>query len=197
VASLGSLVVTGFFALVVGLVAIALLDVPYQLWHYHHGLRMSREELREEQRESEGDPQLKARVRSMQRETARKRMMAAVPGADVIVTNPTHFAVALEYKEGRMGAPRVVAKGAGLIAQRIREIGVANAVPVLEAPPLARALYRHAELGAEIPPALYAVVAQVLAYVYQVRRHRRGSGPAPVAPGALPVPAGLDPQAAA
>jgi len=197
VVSLGNLVGTGFFALAGGLVVIALVDVPYQLWHYYDGLKMTREELREEQREQEGDPQLKARIRSQQREIARKRMMAAVPKADVIVTNPTHYAVALEYKPGRMSAPKVVAKGAGLIAQRIRDIGRENDVPLLEAPPLARALYRHAEIGSEIPTALYAVVAQVLAYVFQLKHARTVGGPLPVAPTGLDVPPELDPSAAA
>ena len=195
-ANLGNLIATGFFALAGGLVTIALFDVPYQLWHYHDNLKMTRDELREEQRELEGDPQLKARIRTMQRDTARRRMMAAVPKADVIVTNPTHYSVALAYREGRMGAPKVVAKGMGLIALRIREIGHLHDVPTLEAPPLARALYTHAELGAEIPPALYGVVAQVLAYVFQVQRQRAAGGPAPVAPADLDVPPGLDPHTA-
>jgi len=195
VTHLGAIMSTGFFALVSGLVLIALIDAPYQLWHYYSGLKMSREEVRQEQREMEGDPQLKARIRSQQRAIARKRMMASVPKADVIVTNPTHFAVALEYREGKMGAPRVVAKGRNLIAQRIRQLGEEHRVPVLEAPPLARALYRHTEIGSEIPQALYAVVAQVLAYVYQVQRFRRAGGAMPVAPADLPVPPELDPLA--
>jgi flagellar biosynthetic protein FlhB len=140
----------------------------------------------------EGDPQQKARVRSIQRATARKRMMAAVPTASVVVTNPTHYAVALEYTEA-MRAPRVVAKGAGALAQKIREIADAHGVPRLEAPPLARALYRHAEVGDDIPPALYTVVAQVLAYVYRVREWRRRGGAMPSAPDDLAVPPGLDP----
>ena len=193
----GSLVGSGFFALVGGLVIIALIDVPWQLWHYHDKLKMSRQEVVEEQREMEGDPQLKARIRSQQREIARRRMMSAVPKADVVVTNPTHYAVALEYRDGSMRAPKVVAKGMNLIAQRIREIGAENDVPVIEAPPLARALYRHADIGSEIPPALYAVVAQVLAYVYQVQRSRTEGGMAPRLPTDLPVPPGLDPLQAA
>jgi len=154
VGQLGAVLGSAFFALVGGLVLIALFDVPHQLWHYHKGLRMTREEIRLEQREMEGDPQLKARIRSQQRAMARKKMMTAVPTASVIVTNPTHYAVALEYRDGGMRAPRVVAKGMNLVAQRIREIGEAHRVPVLEAPPLARALYRHAEIGSEIPQAL-------------------------------------------
>ena len=122
--------------------------------------------------------------------------MAAVPKANVIITNPTHYAVALEYREDGMRAPRVVAKGMNLVAQRIREIGQEHKVPVLEAPPLARALYRHTEIGSEIPQALYIVVAQVLAYVYQVQRFQTRGGAAPVVPAELDVPAGLDPLGA-
>jgi flagellar biosynthetic protein FlhB len=197
VARVGILVSHGFFALVGGLVVVALVDVPWQIWHYHDQLKMTRQEIVDEQREMEGDPQLKARIRSQQREVARRRMMSAVPTADVIVTNPTHYAVALQYRDGAMRAPKVVAKGMNLIAQRIREIGAEHAVTVLEAPPLARALYRHAEVGSEIPPALYTVVAQVLAYVYQVERHRAKGGPAPVVPAHLDVPPELDPLQAA
>ena len=192
----GRMVSVGFYALTAGLALIALLDVPWQLWRHHDQLRMTREELRQELREMEGDPQQKARIRGLQRAAARKRMMAQVPKASVIVTNPTHYAVALEYREGAMRAPRVVAKGMELVAQRIREIGAAHGIPVLEAPPLARALYRHAELDSEIPPALYTVVAQVLAYVYQIRRHRTQGGAAPVEPTDLAVPPGFDPLAA-
>jgi flagellar biosynthetic protein FlhB len=197
VARVGILVSHGFFALVGGLVVVALVDVPWQIWHYHDQLKMTRQEIVDEQREMEGDPQLKARIRSQQREVARRRMMSAVPTADVIVTNPTHYAVALQYRDGAMRAPKVVAKGMNLIAQRIREIGAEHGVTVLEAPPLARALYRHAEVGSEIPPALYTVVAQVLAYVYQVERHRAKGGPAPVAPAHLDVPPELDPRGSA
>jgi flagellar biosynthetic protein FlhB len=197
VARVGVLVSTGFFALVGGLVVVALIDVPWQIWHYHDQLKMTRQEVVQEQREMEGDPQLKARIRSQQREVARKRMMSAVPKADVIVTNPTHYAVALQYRDGSMQAPKVVAKGMNLIAQRIREIGAEHGVTVLEAPPLARALYRHAEIGSEIPPALYTVVAQVLAYVYQVNRYRTAGGQAPVLPADLAVPPELDPLQAA
>ncbi|MEP7205414.1 MAG: flagellar biosynthesis protein FlhB [Casimicrobiaceae bacterium] len=192
---LGTLVVGTFGLFVAVLVLIASIDVPYQLWRHYHGLRMTREEVRQEMKEQEGDPQLKARIRSLQREAARKRMMAAVPKASVIVTNPTHYAVALEYVEG-MRAPRVVAKGAELVAEKIKEIGRTHRVPLLEAPPLARALHRHAEIGEEIPQALYGVVAQVLAYVYQVQRWRAMGGQAPVVPDDLDVPLELDPLTA-
>ena len=193
VAQVGGMIASSLFALAGGLIAIALVDVPYQFWRYRRELRMTREEIRQEMREMEGDPQLKARVRGLQRQAARRRMMAAVPTATVIVTNPTHFAVALDWREGTMRAPRVVAKGAGLVAQRIREIGQAHGVPLLEAPPLARALHKHAELDAEIPTLLYGAVAQVLAWVHQLRTSSERGGPAPLAPETIDVPAGLDP----
>lgn len=181
-------------ALLGAMLLVAAIDVPYQLWSFGRKLRMTRDEVRKEMKETEGDPQLKARVRGMQREAARRRMMAQVPKADVVVTNPTRFAVALRYREGAMRAPQVVAKGALLVAARIRELAEAHGVPVVQAPPLARALYRHAELEREIPQALYTAVAEVLAYVYQLRRWRGGE--APVLPAELSVPPGLDPEAA-
>lgn len=180
--------------LVLVMVVIASLDVPLQLWRYHSGMRMSAEEVRREHRESEGDPQIKSRVRNLQREMAKRRMMQQVPKADVIVTNPTHYAVALVYREGKMNAPRVVAKGVDHVAQAIRELGAQHKVPVLEAPPLARALYAHGELERDIPVELYGVVAQVLAWVFQLRRHMAGEGALPAAPEALDVPAGMDPH---
>jgi flagellar biosynthetic protein FlhB len=189
---LGHLLVVTFFALTGGLAVIAAIDVPLQLWHHHSKLKMTRQEVRDEARESDGDPAVKARIRSLQRESARKRMMAQVPKADVIVTNPTHYAVALSYTES-MRAPRVIAKGSALIAQRIRELGREHKIPILEAPPLARALYRHTELGDEIPATLYEAVALVMAYVFQLRRYHIRGGAAPQAPDLLPVPAGMDP----
>jgi flagellar biosynthesis protein FlhB len=178
--------------LAAGLIVIALIDVPYQLWDYHKGLRMTLEEVKREARESEGDPKLKARIRSQQREMARKRMMAEVPNADVVVTNPTHYSVALKYRDGAMRAPQVVAKGADLVAQKIRELAAKHGVPTLEAPPLARALFRHAEIGDEVPPALYNAVAQVLAYVHHLRHFMKFGGNAPQTPTDLEVPAGMD-----
>lgn len=156
-------------ALSAGLALIALVDVPFQLWHYQRDLRMTRNEIREENRESEGAPEVKSRIRRMQQSMARRRMMQAVPTASVVITNPQHFAVALRYDEQRMNAPTVVAKGADEIARRIREIAIEHKVPLVEAPPLARVLYRGVELGAEVPAVLYAAVAQVLSYVYQLR----------------------------
>jgi flagellar biosynthetic protein FlhB len=136
---------------------------------------------------------VKGKIRRMQREMARRRMMAEIPTADVVVTNPTHFSVALRYSENGMSAPIVVAKGSHLTAAKIKEIAKANNVPILEAPPLARALFKHTELGQAIPEALYTAVAEVLAYVYQLRRYQTTGGAAPEAPGELPVPKELDP----
>ena len=192
-AHLGHLLLTGFISIVCGLVVIALIDVPYVLWQYASKLKMTREEVRQESKESDGDPQVKARMRQMQREMAKRRMMSEVPTADVVVTNPTHYAVALKYTEGKMRAPKVVAKGADEIAAKIREIAAENKVALLEAPPLARALYRHAELGDEIPAALYTAVAEVLAYVFQLRAYGRDGGVRPQAPDKIDVPSELDP----
>lgn len=193
---LGAMVALAFIAIAAAMAPIVVIDVPFQLWEHHRKLRMSKDEVRKEARETEGDPHVKARIRSLQREAARKRMMAEVPRADVVITNPTRFAVALRYQDGAMGAPRVVAKGAQLVAARIREIAAEHQVPIVEAPPLARALHRHAELGDEIPEVLYAAVAEVLAYIYQLRRHRSFGGIFPQAPRDLPVPANLDPESA-
>ncbi len=184
-------------ATVAGLALLAAIDVPFQLWQYYSKLRMTKEEARQEAKEMEGDPQVKARIRSQQREMARRRMMAEVPKADVVVTNPTHFAVALRYDAARDGAPRVVAKGAGLVAQKIRELAARHSVPVLEAPALARALHRHADLGDSIPAALYTAVAEVMAWVYQLSAYLRQGGLPPTAPLQIAVPADLDPGSAA
>ncbi len=196
ISHMGDLIGKVFLLIAGTMVFIVLLDVPYQLWSHHKKLRMSKEELRKEAKESEGDPHVKARIRAQQREMARRRMMAEIPSADVVVTNPTHYAVALKYEDGKMGAPRVVAKGADAVALRIREIAAEHHVPLLEAPPLARALFRHTELGDEIPATLYAAVAEVLAYVFQLRRYQATGGAYPEAPAALPVPRELDPASA-
>jgi len=190
--AVGRTILFSAMLIVASMALIVAADVPFQLWQYQKKLRMSKEEVRREMKELEGDPQLKARIRSQQREMARRRMMAAVPTAQVVVTNPTHFAVALAYDEN-MPAPRVVAKGRGLIAQRIREIAQENNVPLLEAPPLARALFAHTELGDIIPSALYRAVAEVMAYVYQLNAWLARGGRAPVPPAELPIPAELDP----
>lgn len=191
ISHLSHLLFTTSLFIVSSLMLLVAIDVPFQLWQYAKNLRMTKEEVKQEAKEMEGDPQIKARVRAAQRAAARKRMMAAVPKADVIVTNPTHYAVALKYEEGRMGAPRVVAKGVGLLAERILELAREHTVPVLQAPPLARALYRHAEIGDEIPQRLYTAVAEVLAYVYQLRNATYAS-PTPEIPRSLPVPEDMD-----
>jgi flagellar biosynthetic protein FlhB len=173
---------------------IAIIDVPYQLWDYYKGLRMTKEEVRQENKESEGDPHVKGRIRQLQREAARKRMMAEIPKANVVVTNPTHYAVAIRY-DSEMRAPTVVAKGSFLLAERIIEIAKENKVAVIRTPPFARALYHHAELGEEIPTALYTATAEVLAYIYQLDIYRKEGGFEPVLNSNLPVPPELDPEA--
>lgn len=189
----GQLLMFGFVILVCTLAVIAAFDAPYQVWQYSHKLMMTRQELRDEAKESEGNPEIKAKIRSQQRAMARRRMMAQVPTADVVVTNPNHYAVALRYPEEGDHAPLVVAKGADELAQRIREIAIENGVPLVEAPPLARALYRHTELDHEIPAPLYTAVAQILAYVYQLRVWKQRGGQAPVRPQPVPLPPGMDP----
>ncbi|WP_062778491.1 flagellar biosynthesis protein FlhB [Kluyvera intermedia] len=177
---------------VLGIIPMVGFDVFWQIHSHLKKLRMSRQDIRDEFKQSEGDPHVKGRIRQMQRAAARQRMMADVPKADVIVNNPTHYSVALQYDENKMSAPKVVAKGAGLVALRIREIGEENRIPMLEAPPLARALYRHADIGQQIPGALYAAVAEVLAWVWQLKRWKLAGGAQPKKPDNLPVPEALD-----
>jgi len=193
-AHLGSLLLTSFIVIVSSLALIAAIDVPYQLWHYANKLKMTREEVRQEAKDSDGDPHIKAKIRQMQRDMARRRMMTEVPTADVVVTNPTHYAVALKYTDGKMRAPKVVAKGADEVAAKIRELAAEHHVPLLEAPPLARALYTHTDLGDEIPQGLYTAVAEVLAYVFQLRAYKTQGGMRPDVPNDLDVPAELDPH---
>lgn len=165
---------------------VGALDLLYQKLSFLKRLRMSRSELREEFKQSEGDPVIKNRLRQIRMERARRRMMAAVPDADVVVTNPTHFAVALKYDAASMAAPRVTAKGADILARRIRQVAEENAVPVVENPPLARGLYAAVELDEEIPPEHYKAVAEVIGYVMRLRRgvaRPRQTFPGPAAPG--------------
>ncbi|MDC8759340.1 flagellar biosynthesis protein FlhB [Janthinobacterium fluminis] len=192
-AHLVSLVMTAFMVIVGALGLIAAIDGPYQIWHYANKLKMTRQEMTQEAKESDGNPQIKAKIRQMQHEMSRKRMMAAVPTADVVVTNPTHYAVALKYGEDSRGAPQVVAKGSDEVALKIRALAEENHVAILEAPALARALHKHTEIGDEIPEALYAAVAEVLAYVFQLRAFGKGGGVRPERPGKLDVPPELDP----
>lgn len=187
-----SLIVFCGLFVVAGLMPMVVFDVFYQVISHTKKLRMTKQEIRDEHKDHDGDPQIKARIRQLQRAFARKRMMSDVPKADVIVTNPTHYAVALQYKDKKMNAPKVLAKGAGEIALRIRELGAEHRVPLLEAPSLARALYRHSEIGQHIPTTLYAAVAEVLAWVYQLKRWQREGGLIPQKPKNLPVPEALD-----
>jgi flagellar biosynthesis protein FlhB len=188
------LIGSAFLFIVGGLGLIAAIDAPYQLWHYANKLKMTRQEVTQEAKESEGNPQIKGKIRQLQRQMAQRRMMADVPTADVVVTNPTHYAVALKYADGQGGAPRVVAKGSDEMAAKIRELAAEHKVPLLEAPPLARALHQHTEIGDEIPEALYSAVAEVLAYVFQLRAYGKGDGQYPDRPTRLAVPAELDPH---
>ena len=192
-AHVGSTVLGGLLFLVLLLAMFALVDAPLQRYLHANRLKMSHQEVKKEHKELEGNAEVKGRMRQLAREMSQRRMMAAVPTADLVVMNPTHYAVALKYDEAKMGAPRVVAKGADLLAMAIREAAKGAQVPVLQAPMLARALYAHAEIDREIPAALFAAVAQVLAYVYQLRAALKGQG---ALPGDLPelnVPPELDP----
>lgn len=165
-----------------GLIFIAMVDVPFQLWNYQKKLKMTRTEVRDEFKETEGRPEVKSRIRMLQQKIATRRMLQDVPTADVVITNPTHYSVALKYDDTASGAPRVVAKGKDLIAAKIREIADENRVPIFSAPPLARALFRSTKLGQEIPAGLYTAVAQVLAYIFQIREIRRPGQKVPVRP---------------
>jgi flagellar biosynthetic protein FlhB len=178
-----------FLLLTVVLLLVVVVDVPFQRWSYEKRLRMTKQEIKDEYKDTEGKPEVKSRIRRMQQEMAMQRMMAAVPKADVVVTNPTHFAVALSYDQGRMAAPRLVAKGADLVAARIREVAMENGVPIFSAPPLARAIFFNVRLDQEVPAGLYIAVAQVLAYVFQLRNvAQSGGGMPPPPPTDLPVP---------
>lgn len=193
-AQVGRTLLTGLSLMLLTLGAFALVDVPLQRHLHKARLKMSRQELKQEHKEIEGNVEVKAKVKARMREMANRRMLAAVPRADLVVMNPTHYAVALRYDEAKMGAPRVVAKGADLMAMRIRDTASDAKVPVLQAPVLARALYAHAEIDREIPAALFAAVAQVLAYVYQLRAAMQGRAVMPAELPTLDVPAELDPH---
>lgn len=182
---------SAFLALSATLLLIAAVDVPFQLWDNNRKLRMTRQEVKDEFKETEGRPEVKSRIRSMQREMAQRRMMEEVPKADVVITNPTHFAVALAYHQGERGAPVVVAKGVDLIAFQIQKIARETDVAVVEQPMLARAVYYTTELDKEIPEALYVAVAHVLAYVYHLRKARMEGAPGPDPLTDLPVPEDL------
>jgi len=168
-----------FFGICFSVIVIAAIDAPYQMWKHHKELKMTLQEVKDEYKNSEGDPRVKSRIRSLQYQAARRRMIAAVPTADVVVTNPTHFAVALKYDQAKFRAPVVVAKGADEVALYIRRLAEENKVPVLESPALARSIFYTTELDHPIPEQLFAAVAQVLAYVYQLNMYKKGKGKRP------------------
>lgn len=178
----GNLLAWSFLLIILPLIAVVAVDVPFQLWQHAKQLRMTRQEVRDEMKETDGNPEVKGRIRTLQREMAERRMMAEVPKADVIITNPTHYAVALRYDQGKMGAPRLVAKGCDLIAAEIRRVAAEAGVACVQAPALARAVYHGVDLNREIPAALYTAVAQILAYVYQLKTARNEHGVEPELP---------------
>ncbi len=188
VSEMGSLIGGSFVLISSTLILIALVDVPFQLWDHKRQLKMTKQEVREEMKDTEGRPEVRGRIRNLQHQIAQRRMMADVPKADVIVTNPTHYAVALRYDQDKMLAPEVVAKGRGLIAANIRRVGLDHRVPLVESPMLARAIYFNTELGEAIPAGLYLAVAKLLAYVFQLRIYRTDGGLKPEMPVDLSIP---------
>lgn len=188
-ADLGYLTLWVFLAITASLLLIALIDVPFQLWNHTRQLKMTHQEIRDEMKETDGNPEVKGRIRRMQIQLSQQRMMQDIPSADVVITNPSHYAVAIRYDQTKSGAPVVVAKGADLISQQIRLVADNNDVPILAAPPLTRAIYYSTEIGEEIPSGLYIAVAQILAFVFQLRRYHRTGGNKPqLDPETLPIP---------
>lgn len=185
------IVIWSFLVISASMIFITLIDVPYQIHAYTEKMKMTIQEVRDEMKNTEGRPEVKGRIRQLQREMSQRRMMQDVPEADVVITNPTHYAVALKYSEGGGDAPRVVAKGSDFIALKIREIADAYEVPVIESPALARALYYATEIGDEVPVGLYKSVAQILAYVFQLRefnKDQRGEEPELPKEGDIEIP---------
>ncbi len=176
-----------FFLLACATIIIAIIDVPFQIYDHQKKLRMTKQEVKDEYKDTEGKPEVKGKIRQLQREMAQRRMMQDVPTADVVITNPTHYAVALKYDQMSMGAPVVVAKGADEMAFKIMEVARANKVEILRTPPLTRAVYHNSDIGQEIPDGLYMAIAQVLAYVFQLRQFRKGRGDKPGMPD-FPIP---------
>lgn len=184
----GDIIVMSLLVLCATLLLLVMIDVPYQLWNHQRQLKMTKQEVRDEAKESEGNPEVKGKIRQMQMQAAQQRMMEAVPTADVIVTNPTHFAVALKYDPNGSGAPILIAKGVDLVAAQIRNIAMSNKVTMVAAPSLARALYYSTEINHEIPRGLFLAVAQVLAYVFQLRAALQNGWGKPKPPSDVPVP---------
>jgi flagellar biosynthetic protein FlhB len=194
VAHLTQWITGGVSLMLLVLLLAAMVDVPLQKFLHMGEMKMSHQEVKQEGRESNGSPELKQKIRQKQRELSQKSSVTAVPKADFVVMNPTHFAVAIQYDEKTMAAPRVISKGADLLALKIRDIAKSHSIPVLQSPMLARALYANAELNQDIPNALYTAVAQVLAYVYRLRAAMQGTGPMPDEVPQPFVPPELDPQ---
>ncbi len=185
---MASLLILSFLGFSIVLLVVVMIDVPYQIWDHQKQIRMTKQEIREEMKESEGRPEVKMAIRAKQQEISQRRMMEEVPKADVIITNPTHYAVALKYDQSGSGAPIVIAKGKDLIAAKIREIAKENKIVIFSAPPLARALYRSTDLNQQIPENLFVAVAQVLAYIFQLRQAAHSSRVIPHPPTNIPVP---------
>ena len=188
IAQLGSELIWSFILLSSALLLVALADAPFQLWDHSRKQKMTMQEVKDESKETNGNPELKGKVRQKQQEISQRRMMQEVPKADVVITNPTHYAVAIRYDQTSMGAPIIVALGADEVAGHIRRIAVANDVPILSAPPLARALYHNCDLEQEIPTGLFLAVAQVLAYVFQLRHYELEGGISPEFNSDVPIP---------
>lgn len=188
-ADVGRILLRTFTCSILATLLIAAIDVPYQMWEHGRKLRMTHQEIKDEVKQTDGSPEMRSHIRGLQQELANRRMMEEVPKADVVVTNPSHFAVALRFDANTMTAPRVVAKGADHVALRIREVAVAAGITILSAPPLARSIYHTTKLNREIPAGLYVAVAQVLAYVFQLQRNARRT--APKSFDALPIPTEL------
>ena len=178
----GELLTWAFLLITIALMVIAAIDVPFQIWNHNKEMRMTMQEVKDEMKDTDGKPEVKSKIRQLQRQMADARMMDAVPDADVIITNPTHFAIALKYDPDNMRAPLVVAKGADVVAGTIRRVAAANEILLMETPPLARALYYTTDIGQEIPDGLYVAVAQVLAYVFQLRDVQKNGGKKPSRP---------------
>ena len=191
--TMGDWLTTGMGFMLLLMLVVAVIDVPLQRFLHKSRLKMSHQEFKQEHKESDGNPHVKGRLRQRQRELSQSGSVAAVPKADFVVMNPTHFAVAIRYDDKTMHAPQVISKGADLLAMRIRDLARSHAIPVLHSPMLARALYAHAEIGQDIPSTLYTAVAQVLAYVYRLKAALRGEAPMPGDPPEPEVPAELDP----
>jgi flagellar biosynthetic protein FlhB len=194
IAHLTQWLTSGMGLLLLVILLVAMVDVPLQTYLHKSRLKMSNQEMKQEQKESDGNPQMKGKLRQRQREISQGNSVKAVPKADFVLMNPTHFAVAIQYDDKTMPAPRVISKGADLLALKIRDIAKSHSIPVLQSPMLARALYANAELDQDIPTSLYTAVAQVLAYIYRLKAAMRGAGPMPGEPPQPFVPPELDPH---